>query len=259
MPTAPAPTALAAWPPTAPASGEDKHFASPAKAADFRFDGKVAAVFDDMVGRSVPHYAEIQRMTAEVAATYAVAGTRLYDLGCSTGTTLLAADPLVDPNVEFIGVDCAPEMLDRAREKFASIKTRREIRLERADLTGELPIEEASVVMLVLTLQFVRPLQREKVVKRILAGLRPGGCLLLVEKLTFDNPKINRDFIDHYYGYKRRLGYSELEISQKREALENVLIPYRFEENRDLLLDAGFTAVEEYFRWYNFSASVAVK
>ena len=150
-------------------------------------------------------------------------------------------------------------MLDRAREKFASIKTRREIRLERFDLTGDLPIENASVVMLVLTLQFVRPLQREKVVKRILDGLRPGGCLLLVEKLTFHDPKINRDFIDHYYGYKRRLGYSELEISQKREALENVLIPYRFEENRDLLLECGFATVEEYFRWYNFSASVAVK
>jgi tRNA (cmo5U34)-methyltransferase len=111
----------------------------------------------------------------------------------------------------------------------------------------------------VLTLMFVRPLNRDKVIRRIHAGLRDNGCLLLVEKVLGNGSLFNRLFIERYYAYKRRMGYSELEISQKREALENVLIPYRLEENRELLLSAGFRQVDVFFKWYNFAGFVAVK
>jgi len=110
-----------------------------------------------------------------------------------------------------------------------------------------------------LTLQFVRPLHRERLVKQIFDGMLARGAFILIEKLTVSDGDLNRLFINYYYDMKRRNGYSELEISQKREALENVLIPYRLEENVELLKGAGFRSVEMFFRWYNFCGLVAVK
>ena len=226
---------------------------------DFRFNDEVAGVFDDMVERSVPFYDEIQRMICETARDFAQPGTRLYDLGCSTGTTLIALDQFVDQKVCFIGVDNSDAMLRQARTKVEKVGVKRDIEWQLADLHSGPVIENASVVCLVLTLQFVRPLYRERLIQRICEGLVPGGCLLLVEKVTSPHTLLNRLFIDHYYDYKRRRGYSDTEIARKREALENVLIPYRPEDNRQLLLDSGFNQVEDLFRWYNFMATVAIR
>jgi tRNA (cmo5U34)-methyltransferase len=114
-------------------------------------------------------------------------------------------------------------------------------------------------VSLVLTLQFIRPLNREKLVRDIANGLNENGCLILVEKVLGEDSLFNRQFIKYYYDYKARVGYSELEIRQKREALENVLIPYKLLENRELLLRSGFRYVDTFFKWYNFCGMVAVK
>ena len=243
-----------------PASGEDKIFDQEMPLMeDFRFGKETAAVFDDMVSRSVPFYDEIQRMACELAVDFAVPGTSLYDLGCATGTTLQMLDPDVDPGVRFVGVDNSDEMLAKAKAKLAATADRRELAFINADLNTVDDFGNASVVMMLLTLQFVRPLYRERIVRRIYDGLQENGALILVEKITGSHTLLNRLFIEYYYRYKRRMGYSELEISQKREALENVLIPYQFEENRELLLDIGFRHVEEYFRWYNFCGMIAVK
>jgi tRNA (cmo5U34)-methyltransferase len=246
--------------PPHPGAPADRIFAEPvAQARDFVFDGRTADVFDDMLGRSVPFYEEIQRMTGEIAADFAAPGTNLYDLGCSTGTTLAELEPLVDPTVRFIGVDSSAEMLDKAREKLGRLPSGRERDLVRADL-HELPaIENASVVILTLTLQFVRPLYRQQLIRTICEGTTEQGCLIMVEKLTEADTLFNRLFIKYYYNMKRRNGYSELEIAQKREALENVLIPYHLEENRDLVLRAGYTRFQMFFRWYNFCGMLAVK
>lgn len=240
-------------------STRDRLFAEQAPASDFRFDGRTAAVFDDMVGRSVPLYGEIQRMTTELAADFAVSGTNLFDLGCATGTTLLALDQAIDPGVRFVGVDNSAPMLEQARDKLALHAPDRAVALQCTDLHQAHVVEGASVVVMILTLQFIRPLQRERVLRDIYDGLNDQGCLLLVEKQTLTSSLLNRLYIEHYYALKRRNGYSEVEISQKREALENVLIPYRPEENRGLLEAIGFSCVEEYFRWYNFAGIVALK
>ena len=150
-------------------------------------------------------------------------------------------------------------MLEKARTKLEALPSRRERSLVVGDLHDELHIENASVVILTLTLQFVRPLHRERVIQSIADGMNPQGALILVEKLTENDTLFNRLFIKYYYDMKRRNGYSELEIARKREALENVLIPYRLEENRDLLLSVGFKHFEVFFRWYNFCGMVAVK
>ncbi|HET6655560.1 MAG TPA: carboxy-S-adenosyl-L-methionine synthase CmoA [Gammaproteobacteria bacterium] len=237
----------------------DRVFAEEQTASDFAFDNRTAAVFDDMVSRSVPFYEEMQRMTAELAADFAVKGTNLFDLGCSTATTMLYLDPLLDQSVRFVGVDNSKEMLDRAAEKLEEKKIKRPYELKHADLHHDTVVENASVVIMLLSLQFMRPLYRERVMRRIYDGMIENSALILIEKLTVGDSLINRLFIRHYYDLKRRRHYSEMEISQKREALENVLIPYRYEENRDLLLDAGFRHVEAFFRWYNFCGMVAVK
>lgn len=229
------------------------------KVSDFKFGTTVVNVFDDMVSRSVPYYNEMQRMLAEIAADHVKEGTFVYDLGCSTGTTLIGLDQLIPSDIRFIGIDESREMLDKCDLKLKEAGFVRPYDLVPGDLHQQLPITNGSVVILCLTLQFVRPLYRERLLKNIYDGLNPGGVLLLVEKVLAESSIFNRDFIKYYYNYKRRNHYSELEISQKREALENVLIPYKLSENMLLLKEAGFADCEIFFKWYNFSGMIAHK
>ena len=237
----------------------DDIFAANQRPADFSFDARTVGVFDDMVNRSVPFYGEIQRLSTELAADFGVPGSTLYDFGCSTATTMLAFERSVDPGVRFVGFDNSEEMLVRARQKLAAAPSPRSREVRFLDLHEPFAIEDGSVAVMLFTLQFVRPLHRERVIRSIASGLRHNGALILVEKVIESDTLFNRLFIDHYYDMKRRHGYSEMEISQKREALENVLIPYRLEENRALLLENGFSQVQEFFRWYNFAGLVALR
>ncbi len=243
-----------------PSAAADQVFATPLEQInDFVFDETVAAVFDDMVSRSVPMYGEIQRMLAELALTFVSEGSTVYDLGCSTGTTLSLLHKALRVPARLVGIDNSTEMLEQCRAKLAGLRIDDAIELRCGDLDEGIDVRDASVVFLVLTLMFVRPLNREKLMRQIHAGMRDNGCVLMVEKVLGNGSLFNRLFIEHYYAYKRRMGYSELEIAQKREALENVLIPYRLQENRDLLLSAGFRQVDVFFKWYNFAGFVAVK
>ena len=152
------------------------------KAFDFKFGEKVASVFDDMVNRSVPFYEEIQRMIGEIAADHTQKGGDIYDLGCSTGTTMVYMNSQVDPSVRFIGIDDSPEMLAKCETKLKKVGFTRPFELRVADLGSNVEINDASVVILCLTLQFVRPIHRERLLKKIVNGLKPGGVLILVEK-----------------------------------------------------------------------------
>ncbi len=226
---------------------------------DFRFDDKVAGAFDDMVQRSVPYYLEIQRMMAEMAADFAAPDTNLYDLGCSTGATFLTLDKYIAPTVRFIGVDESPEMLELCTENLIGAKLSREFKLIQQNLNNGVTLDNASVVTLCLTLQFIRPLYRTKLVRAIYDQLLPEGSLILVEKVLGEDSVFNRLFIKYYYDLKKRNGYSDVSIAQKREALENVLIPYKLNENIDLLKEVGFKYVDTFFKWYNFTGVIAVK
>ena len=227
---------------------------------DFRFGENVASVFDDMLTRSVPFYPEMQRMIGEMAADFAAPGSRIYDLGCSTGTTLIHLDQVLgERDVTFVGVDNSEDMLTKCRQKMAEFDFSNKVELTCADLNQGIYVEDASIALMVLTLQFIRPLHRDKLIKSIYEGLRENGALILVEKVLGEDSFFNRSFIKYYYDFKKKNGYSELEISQKREALENVLIPYRLKENQEMLEHAGFHCVEVFFKWYNFTGIVAVK
>jgi tRNA (cmo5U34)-methyltransferase len=241
------------------AAPRDRVFAEKGPAGDFSFNPQVAQVFDDMVSRSVPFYDEMQRMTTEIASQFAREDTNLYDLGCATGTTLALLDPVLPEKVRFVGIDNAQSMLQQARTKLNLLDSGRTVTLVCADLHDRPRIENASTVIMTLTLQFVRPLHRERIIREIFQGMNDQGCLIIFEKLILPDSLLNRLFIEFYYEMKRRNGYSDVEIAKKREALENVLVPYRVEENVSLLRDAGFRHVDEFFRWYNFCGLLAVK
>ena len=243
-------------------SDQDKLFAwTRVRNGDFTFGKDTAAVFDDMLDRSVPFYGEMQRMLGELAADFAVDGTTIYDLGCSTANTFLSVGALLRPdsNVRFVGLDSSEDMLQKAEQKLTATQFPWPYSLTLHDLNDGLAIENASVALMALTLQFVRPLNREALISSVYRGLNHNGCVLLVEKVLGEHSTFNRLFINHYYEMKRRKGYSDLEIAQKREALENVLIPYRLEENKRLLRHVGFQHVDVFFKWYNFCGIIAIK
>jgi tRNA (cmo5U34)-methyltransferase len=228
---------------------------------DFSFGEETAEVFDDMLVRSVPYYLEIQRMVGELVGRFSTDDSSIWDLGCSTCNTFLSMEKAIEErkNLRLVGLDSSEAMLKRARAKLLESGLKCEHDLRQCDLHDPLKIDNASVVMSVLTLQFVRPMHRERIVKEIYDGLNPGGCLILVEKVLGENPAFNRHFIDFYYEAKKKNGYSELEIAQKREALENILVPYRLNEYLDLINTTGFRAQEVFFKWYNFCGIVAMK
>jgi tRNA (cmo5U34)-methyltransferase len=242
---------------------KDQIFAEQTQAVgDFNFDAKVAEVFEDMLDRSIPLYRELQRMLGEVAAEFAVSGTNVYDLGCSDGITLDTVSSAIarsGKEVHYIGVDYSQAMLDKAALRFAGRKPEAMPTLRFGDLNEGCSIENASVVVLNLTLQFVRPLYRDRVIRGICEGLNENGCVILVEKVLGNDSLFNRTFIKFYYDMKRRNDYSDTEIAQKREALENVLIPYRIDENFELLKRNGFGSVDIFYKWYNFAGLVGIK
>ena len=155
----------------------DDIFSKPQRASDFKFGQTVVSVFDDMVVRSVPFYLEIQRMMTEIAADFAVAGTNVYDLGCSTGTTLINLDKVLDPAVSFVGIDDSEEMLKKCRANFENENVSRKFDLQLVDLNQGVRVENASVVVMCLTLQFIRPLYREKLLKEIYLQMNDNSCV----------------------------------------------------------------------------------
>jgi len=232
------------------------------RASNFVFDEQVAEVFDDMAERSIPFYREQQALIQELARQFHQPDTFVYDLGCSTGTTLMALATSLGPQARLVGYDNSEAMLAKARANVGKAGVGEQIELRCADLnadTSKIELRDASVVTLCWTLQFVRPLNRDTLVRAIYDAMVKGGVLLVTEKTLTNNSDVNRYFIDFYYDFKRRNGYSEQQIARKREALENVLIPYRVDENFELLRRCGFEIVETFFQWYNFAGFMAVK
>ena len=228
------------------------------KKIDFVFDKSVVDVFDNMLKRSVPFYNEIQRMIIELAQNFAKSNSTIYDLGCSQGTTCFNLSKNIShKSIKIVGIDNSEDMIKEEKKRQNSIKNKK-ISFKQANISENLILKNASIAILSLTLQFVRPADRLSIIKNIYRQLLPGGALILIEKNILDG-KLNRLFIDLYYSLKKRNNYTETEIAQKRLALENVLIPYTIEENRNLLKEAGFKNIETFFQWYNFSGIIAVK
>lgn len=237
----------------------DTLFENKTPAEKFEFNERVADVFDDMLDRSVPFYKHVIEMTAEILGRSLQPDDTVYDLGCSTGTTLISlARKLASPDLHFIGIDNSKAMLDRALRKAEMFSLSDRIDFIEKDIT-EAEISGAGGVILNYTLQFIKPATRLEFLQSIYNGLRRNGVLVLSEKIVCRDKGLDGQFLDSYHSFKKRRGYSELEIANKREALENVLIPLTIQENMELLLQAGFTRVSTFFQWFNFVSFIAAK
>lgn len=240
-------------------SAKDTLYASGLPQGDFVFDDKVVAVFPDMINRSVPGYATIIAMIGTLAAEYAQPNTRCYDLGCSLGAASLSMRHSIRvTGCEIIGVDNSSAMVAGCRDAVAADSGTVPVTIECGDIL-QTPIENASIVVMNFTLQFVHPEARDGLLKKIHDGLRPGGLLILSEKIRFEDAALNDLFIEMHHRFKEQQGYSRLEISRKRAALEKVLIPETVSEHEERLRGAGFHTYDMWFQCFNFASMVAIK
>jgi len=234
----------------------DKHID---QIADFAFDDKVAAVFPDMITRSVPGYKTIIAMTGLMAGRYATANSQCYDLGCSLGASTLAmSQEIAVENCRIVAVDSSKSMLDRCRGVLKTDSHDSEMEFTEADIRN-ITIKNASVVVLNFTLQFIEQAEREKVICNIYNGMNPGGIMILSEKICFEDPHLQQLNTDLHHNFKRANGYSDLEISQKRTAIENVLVPETIAAHQQRISRAGFSSCDVWFQCFNFASLVAVK
>jgi len=238
----------------------DDIYADPqARVESFCFDQQVTQVFADMIRRSVPGYGLSLEMLAVIAAEYAQEGSHIYDLGCSLGASTLAIRHGIQvQGCNIIGVDNAPAMLEKCQVYVDADLCETPVTLKCADIQ-DVVIENASIVILNFTLQFIPVQERQALLARIAQGLCEGGVLVLSEKVCFDNVQENQQQITLHEGFKRSQGYSEIEISQKRQALEQVLIPETLEMHHQRLHDAGFQHSQTWFQCFNFTSILAFK
>jgi tRNA (cmo5U34)-methyltransferase len=227
--------------------------------SDFRFDQSVAEVFPDMIQRSVPGYTTIIENIGLLAGKYAKDGSYLYDLGCSLGAVTLSMRRYVaDKKCQIVAVDNSPAMVQRCQLHMDGFRSETPVSVICDDIQN-IAIKNASVVVLNFTLQFIDPKNRQAIIAKIYAGMQSRGILVLSEKLRHPTDSGNELLIELHHEFKRRNGYSELEISQKRTALENVMRLDTFATHQTRLFNAGFSEVALWYKCFNFSSLIAIK
>lgn len=248
---------------------KDKIFTQDIK-KQFEFDERVASVFDDMLERSIPHYKEVLDLIVDFCMLNLNEKTQntldkqsplIYDLGSSTGSTLLALyHAMCKENAKFqprfVGIDNSQAMIEKANLKAQAYGAK--IEFKYADLL-EYDFSPSRIILANYILQFIRPMQRQNLLQKIYDSLETGGILIVSEKMTSHHKILDRQMIERYLRYKMEQGYTQYEISKKREALENVLIPFSLEENMTMLKDVGFSGTEVLFKWVNFGSIIAIK
>ncbi|AIR07096.1 MULTISPECIES: carboxy-S-adenosyl-L-methionine synthase CmoA [Cedecea] len=241
-------------------SDRDTLFSAPiAKLGDWTFDERVAEVFPDMIQRSVPGYSNIISMIGMLAERFVQPHSQVYDLGCSLGAaTLSVRRNIRHDSCKIIAVDNSPAMVERCRRHLDAFKAQTPVEVIEGDIR-HISIENASMVVLNFTLQFLEPDDRQLLLNKIWQGLKPGGALVLSEKFSFEDAEVGELLFNMHHDFKRANGYSELEISQKRSMLENVMLTDSVETHKKRLKQAGFAHAELWFQCFNFGSLVAVK
>ena len=238
----------------------DNLYANPlGEVSRFNFDQQVVDVFPDMIKRSVPGYATIINMIGNLAGIYAKSNSNCYDLGCSLGAATLAMrHGIRSSNCKIIGVDNSQAMIDRCQQVIITDTTDVNVELINTNIQ-DVEIKNASMVVLNFTLQFISIEQRFSLLTKIAEGLNPGGVLILSEKVIFEDQPHQELMTELHHNFKRANGYSDLEIAQKRSAIENYLIPETLTTHRQRLKQAGFSSVDVWFQCFNFASIIAIK
>ena len=240
--------------------GEDKLYSQPREAiSGFVFDDSVVKVFEDMIGRSVPGYTTLLSMFPVLAHSFIQANSRCYDLGCSLGAATLAIQQGVQENgVEIIALDNSLAMVEKCQALTSEHRSQAKVTVRLADIC-ESEITNASLVVMNFTLQFVQKEARESLINKVYRGLNSGGAFVLSEKIKCSDSKKQDRLTSLHHDFKKANGYSDLEISQKRSALENVLIAETVEQHVTRLKKAGFSEVLVWFQCFNFVSFLAIK
>ncbi len=228
--------------------------------SDFRFDSGVVEVFEDMIERSVPGYSAILGMTGELSQQFAQANTYIYDLGCSLGgSSLSMAQRSLPEGVSIMALDNSEAMIRGLQKKLDQIETLKvPVNLRQEDICTT-DFQACSFIVLNFTLQFIQPDVRSDLIENIYEALAPGGALLLSEKIKFEDEITDNLVIDLHHKFKKSMGYSDLEIAQKRTAIENILLPETTLTHHERLEHAGFSQVTTWFQCFNFCSFLAVK
>lgn len=222
----------------------------------FEFDEKVVRVFDDMLTRSVPYYLQNEELIFSILSQILPANAKVLDLGCSTANTLIALSKRSD--LELFGLDNSEEMIKKAKQKAQDLNVK--ITFYNDCIENILNLtNNFDAIICSYTLHFIRPLLRQDILNKIYEKLNKNGCFILCEKVLYENKILQKNIIDIYENYKEKMGYSRYEIAQKRAALENVLIPFTYDENMKILSKAGFKDIDSFFRWANFVSFIAFK
>jgi tRNA (cmo5U34)-methyltransferase len=239
--------------------GKDTLYQQDGPVTDFVFDERVAAVFTDMINRSVPGYGTIIAMIGTFAERYAQPHSLCYDLGCSLGgATLAMRRQIKAAGCGIVAIDNSPAMIARCRDILDREGGSVPVTLQCADIL-ETDIRDASLVVLNFTLQFIAPELRADLIRKIHEGMKPGGMLVLSEKIHFEDAQLNALFIDLHHRFKEQNGYTQTEISRKRAAIENVLVPETLRAHEARIRGAGFGSFAVWFQCFNFASMVAVK
>lgn len=224
----------------------------------FTFDGQVADVFENMINRSVPGYQLILDMIGLLTEKYAQPQSNCYDLGCSLGASTLKIRQHLPATCHVIGVDNSSAMVERCRTNIARDHSQASVEI-REEAMQTTQIHNASIVVLNFTLQFIKDEQRTDLLKRIASSMLPGGAMILSEKLRFEDSNMQQQMTELHHNFKKYQGYSDLEIAQKRAALENVLVPNTEQEHLERLTESGFSSVQMVMRCLNFATFLAIK
>ena len=242
-----------------PPSSQDTLYATQQAPGAFCFDERVARVFPDMILRSVPGYLTLVSGCGVIAAQYAQTGSHCYDLGCSLGAVTWAMDQsITQSNCQLVAVDNSAAMIRRCQSQLATTPTRHDIHFVCQDIT-DLVLAPASVIVLNFTLQFIAVEARHALLSRLYQALLPGGVLVLAEKVHAPDPTQEQTLVTLHHAFKRHNGYSDLEISQKRAALENVLVTESAATHTQRLTEIGFQQVQQWYQCFNFISLIAVK
>ncbi|GAB2930958.1 carboxy-S-adenosyl-L-methionine synthase CmoA [Hafnia psychrotolerans] len=241
-------------------ANHDTLFSAPiGKLGDWTFDERVAEVFPDMIQRSVPGYSNIISMIGMLAERFVQPDSRVYDLGCSLGAATLSMRRNIKvTGCEIIAVDNSPAMVERCRRHIDAFRADTPVSIIEADIL-DIELNNASMVVLNFTLQFLQPDDRQRLLNQVYQGMRPGAALVLSEKFSFEDNNVGELLYSMHHDFKRANGYSELEISQKRSMLENVMLTDSVEVHKARLKHAGFEHAEVWFQCFNFGSLVAVK
>ena len=225
---------------------------------DFSFDEKVAEVFSDMINRSVPGYDSVLKITGLLAEKFSKPNTNIYDLGCSIGDSSISMARYASSDCVFISVDNSKAMLDKFKERVSDYYSQMNFKFICEDVCN-IPIRNASMISLNYTLQFIPVEKRNQLLKKIYQGMINGSVLILSEKIKFDDVFHEDFFTGIHHRFKNINGYTDIEISQKRQALEDVLVPESFLTHRNRLIQCGFKKIYICHQCLNFISIVAIK